>query len=329
MTTAEAAGNELIKKKRKSTESGMENKSEKKKKRKSSLLLRKTTDGDESTEDNDKSGDVGKSLTVATSDTVATPEKSVAASETAASGKPAIHKTVLKEGEVSPRGMHWLAVEKFCLKMHKVSNIYQDDHQEFKKFKVFAGRTARKVNYCNNWCPGPLSKTDNFETEWGTSDKNRWFVFEFLRKVQKLEKEFTKKCLKDTDKEEWDTIKRAKRKLAKALKGDPVLEYVDHKKKLERSECNTTEWTKSEKHRIMWIYRIKRYYQPNITWDKLRTYFNSRSMMALKMKYRAMIMEAKAKPLLRNQPKKKVEVPEKGSEKPKNSDEAKEQPTVK
>lgn len=204
-------------------------------------------------------------------------------------------------GEVSPRGKQWLAVEKFCLKLHKVSNIWHDDHPRFKQFKHIAARTAKRRRFCDNLCHGPIDDRDNFESVWGHIDKNRFHMLEFLRKIQKLEESFKKTCLEVHDKKELDTIRRAKINLKKALKPDPVLAYIEQIVP-DLNDCGTIPWTKSEYHRIMFIYRLKRYFKPNMTWIKLTTFFNCRSLSALKNKFKECVTKAKAKPLSRYNP---------------------------
>jgi len=269
-TTAVGADKvEEMDKKRKSTETEMANPSDNKKQKKegSSLLLKKSRTAPTETAVKEKPGEKGEKV-------------------------------------MCPRARQWVSVKKFCLKMHKVSNMYQDDHEEFKKFKAFAVRAARKTRYCNNFCPGPITDKDDFRTEWSFVDKNRWFMFLFLRQVQKLEESFKKTCLKITDKPELDTIRRAKINLKIALSADPVLEYVEQRIP-ELNECGAVSWTKSEKHRLMFIYRLKKDFKPNITWDKVNTFFNCRNKNTIKMKLKEMIKEARAKPLTNYHPRKK------------------------
>lgn len=257
--------------KRKRTETEMANPSDTKKQKRSSLLLVKAADP----VTDDKPG------VVEAPNQKDTPET-------------AVKKEDLQE-KASPRGKQWIAVAKFCLKLHKVSWIYQDDHPEFKKFMRLAGSTAKRVKYCNELLPGPISKKDNWNTLWGPVDKNRWFMMMFLRQLQSLQASFVKKCLTLNDKEDLDTIRRAKINMKKALSKDPVLEYVENIPR-EVNKSGVVNWTESEKHRIMFFYRVKRYFKPNIGWDKVTTFFNCRTNFAVKTRFKAMRIEAKAPP---------------------------------
>jgi len=302
MTAAEADMEKEKDTKRKSTETDMANPSNTKKQKKSesSLLLKKsaTAESGESTAGSGGSLMLAKKVREQNLMKARQNSESTDAAETAVKQKAAKSK-----GEMSPRAKQWIAVEKFCLKLDKVSNIWQDDHPQFQQFKAIAGRTRKRRLFCNNLCPGPIDDRDNFESEWGHIDKNRFHMLEFLRKIQKLEESFKKTCLQVHDKKELDTIRRAKINLKKALKVDPVLEYVEQIVP-DLNDCATVPWTKSEYHRIMFIYRLKRYYKPNMTWIKLTTFFNCRSPSAVKNKFKECVAKAKAKPLSRdNQPK--------------------------
>jgi len=339
MTAAEVDMEKEKDTKRKSTETDMANPSNTKKQKKSasSLLLKKSAiaESGESLMLRKKSTTAGsgESLMLVKKRTAAESDesKTIDNSEPAGAAETAVEqradgdrksKTVPKragkkgEGELSPRGKQWNAVQKFCLKLHKVSIIWQDDLPQYKKFKVIAGKTAKRRRFCNNLCNGAIDDRDNFDTEWGHIDKNRFHMFEFLRQIQKLEESFKKTCLQFTDKKELDTIRRAKINLKRALKVDPVLEYVEQIAP-NPNECGSVDWTKSEIHRIMFIYRLKKYYKPNMTWAKLTTFFNCRSVSAVRNKFKECVAGACAKPLTHfNLPKNKGKADTQDTKKP-------------
>lgn len=273
-------GSKKVNKKRKAADSMMEN-PERGKKKKSSLPVSNHTK------------DVSDEQAVKPKFVTATELDD--SSESEVDTKPVAEIALLKEGESSPRGEQWRAVGKFCMEMYKLSTSYLEEHVELKKFENHAEMTAKRVKWCNDNCPGPLSTDDEFKTPWGPNDKNRWRMFKFLGKVKKLVNSLSSECLKANDREGLETIRKAEKQLRVVLRADPVLDYIDNKKI--DAKKNVVSWAKSETQRIKFIYRLKRWHKRLVDWNLLTSFFANRSRSALRRKFRDLGYKAKVLPL--------------------------------